>query len=136
VATVAQRKAVLLKADVAQAFPSARPRRLAHRLEELGLGAKVALFAERFATGRSATLRVDGRPRPQLGLPQGSPVSPVLLALFYSTAPRANGIYNYVDDFGILGTGRDHAAAKADAQGKYARPRSLGHRAGCPPRPG
>jgi len=64
VARVACKKAALLKLDVAQAFPLVRPRRMAHRLLALGLRARPALFAERFITGRTACLVLDGKPRP------------------------------------------------------------------------
>jgi len=69
VARVACKKAAVLKLDVAQAFPLVRPRRLAYRLLALGLGARPALFAERFITGRTASLVLDGKARPQAGLP-------------------------------------------------------------------
>jgi len=64
VSRTAQRKAALLKLDVAQAFPSVRPHRMAHRLLEIGIGASLALFAERFITGRTASLLLDGKLRP------------------------------------------------------------------------
>jgi len=63
VARVAYTKATLLKLDVTQAFPLVRPRRMAHRLLALGLRARPALFAERFITGRTACLVLDGKPR-------------------------------------------------------------------------
>jgi len=94
---------------------------MAHRIIEVGLGAAVALFAERFASGRSAVMRLDGRTRPQAGLPQGSPLSPILLAIYMSTAPQADGMFNYVDDFGIIATGRDHAQAKRSLQTQWER---------------
>ena len=120
VARVACKKAALLKLDVAQAFPSVRPRRMAHRLLALGLGARPALFAERFMTGRTACLVLDGKPRPQAGLPQGSPLSPVLLALYMATAPAGPGVFNYVDDFAVLGVGRTHETAKAAVEHAWA----------------
>ena len=86
---------------------------MAHRLLALGLGARPALFAERFITGRTAYLVLDGKPRPQAGLPQGSPLSPVLLALYLATAPTGPGVFNYVDDFAVLGVGRTYETAKA-----------------------
>lgn len=89
-----------------------RLRRLAYRLLELGFGAKLALFAKRFITGRTASLLLDGKRRPQTGLPQGSPLSSILLALYMSTAPTGPEVFNYVDDFAILGIGRTHDAAR------------------------
>jgi len=77
------------------------------------MGASPALFAERFMSGRTASLLLDGKPRPQAGLPQGSPLSPVLLALYLSTAPVGPSTFNYVDDFAVLGIGRSYDAAKA-----------------------
>jgi hypothetical protein len=31
---------------------------------------------------------------------------------YTATAPRAESQFNYVDDFGIIASGRDHATAK------------------------
>ena len=113
VARVACKKAAVLKLNVAQAFPSVRPRRMAHRLLALGLRARPALFAERFIIGRTASLVLDSKVRPQAGLLQGSPLSLILLALYVATAPAGPSTFNYVDDFAVLGIGRTHESAKA-----------------------
>lgn len=111
-ALLAKRKVGLLALDVALAFPSIRLHRLCHCIINAGLGAACVLFAERFMTGRTAALRLDNRVRPQYGLPQGLPLSPVLLAIYMGSAPRHEGLFNYVDDFGLLATGCDHAEVK------------------------
>ena len=110
---MACKKVAILKLNVAQAFLSVRPRRMAYRLLALGLKARPALFAERFITKRTASLVLDGKTRPQARLPQGLPLSPVLLALYLATAPAGPGVFNYVDDFAVLGVSRTHENAKA-----------------------
>jgi len=56
---------------------------------------------------------LDSKLRPHTGLLQGSPLSPILLALYLATALAGPSTFNYVDDFAVLGTGRTHHAAKA-----------------------
>jgi len=103
----------MFTADVAQAFPSVRPRRMCHRLLDLGFEAKFAVFAESFLTGRTVRMRLGGPDQKAPGLPQGSPLSPVLFALYM--APLAQGrddLYNYVDDIAVFVSARTHDGAK------------------------
>jgi len=52
-----------------------------YRLLDLGFEAKFAIFAESFLIGRTVRIRLGGPDLKAPGLPQGSPLSPVLFAL-------------------------------------------------------
>jgi len=93
---------------------------MAYRLLALGLGARLALFAERFITSRTASLVLDGKLRPQTGLLQGSPLSLVLLALYLATVLAGPGVFNYVDNFAVLGVGRTYESVKAAVKRAWA----------------
>jgi len=110
---VSQRVGAIFTADVAQAFPSVRPHRMYYRLLNLGFEAKFAVFAKSFLTGRTVRLRLGGPSRQAPSLPQGSPLSPMLFALYI--APLAQGrddLYNYVDDIAVFVSARTYNGAK------------------------
>ena len=48
----------------------------------MGFEAKLAVFAESFLTGCTVKMQLGGPDLKALGLPQGSPLSPVLFALY------------------------------------------------------
>jgi hypothetical protein len=103
--------ATLLTLDVKGAFDTVLPGRLVHRLHEQGWPDNLTRWVASFATGRLVQLKLDGEIGPltsiQCGLPQGSPVSPILFMLylaplFHMGIPRAR--FGYADDVALLAT--------------------------------
>ncbi|GAA6025712.1 hypothetical protein JCM10207_008979 [Rhodosporidiobolus poonsookiae] len=101
--------------DVAQAFPSVRVERLVRNLREKGLPEEVGRFVESFMTDRSCRLRIDGEEGEETawgsGLPQGSPLSPILF-LFYNAgaldacASASSTGCGWINDLNVLAWGR------------------------------
>ena len=81
--------ASLLQLDIAGAFDTVNHKRLLHILRQMGFPVWVVLWVKDWLTGRTATLRFDGKkaaPRPvRAGVPQGSPLSPILFILYISS---------------------------------------------------
>lgn len=107
-------KASLLTMDVKGAFDAVLPGRLIRRLREQGWPDYLVRWIQSFATQRTVKIRLDGEIGPQTniycGLPQGSPVSPILFMLyiaplfgFGSTQSR----FGYADDIGLLAISND-----------------------------
>jgi hypothetical protein len=103
--------ATLLTLDVKGAFDTVLPGRLVNRLREQGWPDNLTRWVASFATGRLVQLKLDGEIGPltsiQCGLPQGSPVSPILFMLylaplFHIGIPRAR--FGYADDVALLAT--------------------------------
>jgi hypothetical protein len=103
--------ASLLTLDVKGAFDTVLPGRLVHRLREQGWPHNLTRWVASFATGRSVRIRLDGEIGPptniHCGLPQGSPVSPILFMLylaplFHLGIPRTR--FGYADDVALLAT--------------------------------
>ena len=73
----------LLTMDVKGAFDGVLPGRLIRRLREQGWPNNLVSWIQSFATDRSVQIRLDGTTGPNTavtcGLPQGSPISPILL---------------------------------------------------------
>jgi len=109
----------ILTIDVQGAFPSVRRNRLLSRLSSERWPRRMINFVGSFHDDRTVKLRLDGSVRPSLGLPQGSPLSPVLYALYMADVARLPGTLNYVDDIAMCVTGPDHATVKAGLQEAY-----------------
>jgi hypothetical protein len=109
--------ASLLQLDISGAFDTVNHTRLLATLRELGYPRWLVLWVRAWLADRSAILWFDGRatePLPvRAGVPQGSPLSPVLFLLYISTLYRALkeehphlGIVGFADDTNLLAFGR------------------------------
>ncbi|KAI0994497.1 hypothetical protein K3495_g13685 [Podosphaera aphanis] len=82
--------------DIKGAFDAVLPGRLVRRLREQGWPSQICNWVGSFATERKFCIRLDGEigdPRPIFcGLPQGSPISPILFMLYISPLFRLNGL--------------------------------------------
>jgi ribonuclease HI len=101
--------ASLLTLDVKGAFDGVLPGRLIHRLRLQGWPANLISWIASFITGRSVQIRLDGELGPIIeilcGLPQGSPVSPILFMLYLSPLfrlGRPKTRFGYADDAAFL----------------------------------
>lgn len=112
------KKAALLTMDVQGAFDAVRRNRLALRMREQGWPIKLCEWVHSFISGRSTAMRMGADTLPvrhvACGLPQGSPASPILFALFLEPLVRGGqGVSAYVDDLGVLATGGSTAECAA-----------------------
>ena len=105
--------ATLLSMDVANAYPTVSHERLIHNLRKRKIPAWIAKWVLSFLQDRNTTMAINGRVTGALpirtGIPQGSPISPILY-LFYNAdlldicerpGIKANGL-GFVDDVNIL----------------------------------
>jgi len=102
--------------DVKGAFPFVNPETLLQRMDEMDIDADLLRWTQSFLTGRSIRLVLDGFLCPEQltnsGLPQGSPVSPILFAIYLSgvfkaiesEVPEARAL-SFADDIGIVTSG-------------------------------
>ncbi|KAI0992648.1 hypothetical protein K3495_g15537, partial [Podosphaera aphanis] len=103
--------ASVLTLDVKGAFDGILPGRLVRRLREQGWPENVVLWVTSFVTNRVVRIRLDGSVGPETkvhcGLPQGSPVSPILFMLYLSPLfflGSAKNKFGYADDVALLRT--------------------------------
>ncbi|KAI0998382.1 hypothetical protein K3495_g9814 [Podosphaera aphanis] len=105
----AKQTASLLTLDVKGAFDRALPGRLTRRLREQVWPNNLVRWVKSFTTGRRAMIRLDGTTGAEFnvphGLPQGSPVSPILFMLylaplFHLGSPSKR--FGYADDVAFL----------------------------------
>ena len=78
--------ASLLQLDLKGAFDTVSHDHLLHSLRQLGYPPKTVRWIKSYLTARSARLRFDGQESDKIeiktGVPQGSPLSPILFILF------------------------------------------------------
>ena len=111
--------ASVLAIDISRFFDNVNHKRLVRVVHEMGFPLPIVRWVESFISNRKAAIRLDGvtsEPRPiNVGIPQGSPVSPVLSVIYASeiitTLKEANilttsGIplspRSYIDDYAVL----------------------------------
>jgi ribonuclease HI len=115
--------ASMLLLDVAGAYDMVSHKRLLYNMEQLGLGALIP-WVQSFLTGRSTRIKLpngylsEAFPTPT-GIPQGSPISPILFLLFNAPLVRActlrglhygeSEAYGWVDDVCILAISNSYA---------------------------
>jgi ribonuclease HI len=104
--------ATLVTMDIQGAFDTVMRNRLVMRLRKQGWPPYLARWVESFMHDRSAKVRYQDIVTPasplQCGLPQGSPVSPILFLLYTEPIFRLGNPkcrFGYADDTGILCTG-------------------------------
>ncbi|KAL9561279.1 hypothetical protein ACKAV7_014634 [Fusarium commune] len=102
----------LVTMDIQGAFDTIMRNRLVLRLREQGWPDHLARWAESLMGDRSARVRYQDTITPsaplQCGLPQGSPVSPILFLLYTEPIYRLSnpqGRFGYADDTAILSIG-------------------------------
>lgn len=95
--------------DIKGAFDTVLPGRLEHRLREQGWPSQLCDWVSSFTNERKVCIRLDGEVGPiqriQCGLPQGSPVSPILFMLYVSPLFKLDKMtksFGYADDVAIL----------------------------------
>jgi hypothetical protein len=114
--------ASMLLLDVAGAYDNVSHERLLHNMQRLGLGGLVP-WVRSFLTDRSTRIKLpngyvsEAFPTPT-GIPQGSPLSPILFLLFNAPLVRACTLrgfrddtteaYGWVDDVCILAVSRSY----------------------------
>ncbi|KAI0991244.1 hypothetical protein K3495_g16943, partial [Podosphaera aphanis] len=93
---------------------------LVRRLREQGWPPHICAWVASFATGRQVRIRLDGQIGPaehlDWGLPQGSPVSPILFMLYIApvlSTGKKSTRFGYADDIAILRTS-DSLGANAE----------------------
>uniref|UniRef100_A0A0D2XRS8 Reverse transcriptase domain-containing protein n=1 Tax=Fusarium oxysporum (strain Fo5176) TaxID=660025 RepID=A0A0D2XRS8_FUSOF len=110
--------------DIQGAFDTVSRNRLVLRLREQGWPDHLARWAGSFISGRSARVRYQDTLTPssplQYGLPQASPVSPILFLLYTEPIYRLGnpqGRFGYADDIAILSIGDTGDETTAMASG-------------------
>ena len=105
--------ASLLCLDQEQAFSNVRAERLKHNLKSKGIPKNIVQWVESFITNRETTLTIPGFEsgafKISTGIPQGSPISPILFLFFNaelieacSQPGRAVSACGFIDDVNIL----------------------------------
>ncbi|KAJ6029797.1 hypothetical protein N7499_012205 [Penicillium canescens] len=108
------KKASMLLLDVAGAYDNVSHQRLLHNMRQIGLRELVP-WVQAFLTGRSTRIRLPGHLSDAFptntGIPQGSPISPILFLLFNTPLVKSCSLitrygrteaFGWVDDVCIL----------------------------------
>lgn len=86
------KKVILIMTDVAQAFPNIAKERLANRVRGVGVEEQLARWTTSFMSNCTVKLRFDGEEGKwhlvETGIPQGSPISPVLFNMYIAPLLR------------------------------------------------
>ncbi|KAL1978972.1 hypothetical protein VTN96DRAFT_7858 [Rasamsonia emersonii] len=119
--------------DVKGAFDHVDPAKLVRRMGELGIDGDLICWVRSFLADRRVQLVIDGHQCPEhpisSGVPQGSPVSPILFVIYLSGVFRAieaavPGIraLSFADDIGLiaLGSSVDQACQQLQQAGENA----------------
>ena len=113
--------ASLLQLDISGAFDTVNHIRLLATLRDMGFPRWLVLWTKDWLTSREATLHFDGQTAPptaiRAGVPQGSPLSPVLFILYiaslYSLLKEKHphlAIAGFADDTNLMVFGREPKA--------------------------
>ncbi|KEP48231.1 reverse transcriptase from mobile element jockey protein, partial [Rhizoctonia solani 123E] len=108
----------LLTLDVSGYFNNVDHKRLIYTMDRLGFSDEICNWLKSYLTHRTAQFRIDGTlcphiQLPPVGIPQGSPLSPILSSLYSipllvaSIDPQAHS-FAYIDDFTILSYSENH----------------------------
>jgi len=110
----------LLLFDIQGFFDNLHINRLVHIFTILSFAPELCAWVRSFLTNRRITLSFNGKPLPKVVLnhstPQGSPLSPILSALYIlpllriAKAWRFKSLSSYVDDGAIVATGATHSS--------------------------
>ena len=111
----------LVTLDIQGAFDAVLHNRLIWRMQAQGWPKKILKWTSSFLENRKVQVRFQGgvtnSKELECGVPQGSPISPLLFLLYMAEPMRSGNViarFSYADDIGILGFGRtvfDSAAA-------------------------